>query len=52
MPPGIKGIVYLNKILVYSKDLTGRSLTYMDDTIPHYMKTEDGSRWYRKFGRN
>ena len=48
MPPGIKGIVYLDEILVYSKDPTGRSLTYMEDMMPHYMKTEDGSRWYPK----
>ena len=47
MPPGIKGIVYLNDILVCSKDPTGRSLSYMDDTIP-YKKAEDSSRWYPK----
>ena len=47
MPPGIKGIAYLNYILVCSEDLTGRSLSYMDDTIP-YKKTEDSSRWYPK----
>ena len=48
MPPGIKGIVYLDEILVYSQDPTGRSLTYMEDTMAHYLKTEDGSRWYPK----
>ena len=41
MPPRIKGIAYLDDILVYSEDLTGRSLGYMDNTIP-YKKTEDG----------
>ena len=48
MPPGIKGSVYLDNIVIYSKDPTGRSLTYMEDIIPHYMKTEDSSRWYLK----
>ena len=47
MPPGIKSIIYLDNILVYSEDPIGRSLSYMDDTMP-YKKTEDGSRWYLK----
>ena len=48
MPLGVKGTVYLDEILVYSEDPTGRSITYMEDLMPHYMKTEDGSRWYPK----
>ena len=47
IPPGIKSITHLDDILVYSEDPTGRSLSYMDDTMP-YKKTEDGSRWYPK----
>ena len=35
MPPGIKSIIYLDNILVYSEDPTGRSLSYMDDTMPY-----------------
>ena len=38
MPPGIKGSVYLDNIVIYSEDPTGRSLTYMEDTVPHYVK--------------
>ena len=49
-PPGIKGRAYLDDIVIYSEDLTGRGLTYMEDTMPHYVKTAaDGTR---KFGRN
>ena len=51
MPPGIKSIRYLANILVYSKDPTGRSLGYMDNTMP-YKKTEDGSDGTPKFGKN
>ena len=35
-------------MVIYSKDPTGRSLTYMVDTMPHYVKMEDRSRWYPK----
>ena len=35
MPPGIKGSVYLDNIVIYFEDPTGRSLTYMEDTMPH-----------------
>ena len=31
MAPGIKGIVYLDNILFYSEDPTGRSLTSMEE---------------------
>ena len=48
MQQGIKGSVYLNDIVIYSEDPTGRSLTYMEDTMPHYVKTEDDRRWYPK----
>ena len=48
MPPGIKNQVYLEDIVIYSKDLTGRSLTYMEDKMPHYVKTEDDIGWYPK----
>ena len=44
MPPRIKGSAYLDDKVIYSEDPTGRSLTYMEDTMPHYVKTEDGSR--------
>ena len=43
MPPGIKSIVYLDNILVYSEDPTGRSVSYMDDMMP-YKQRETGSR--------
>ena len=48
MPPGVKGQVYLDDIVIYSEDPTGRSLTYMEDTMPHYVREEDGSRLYPK----
>ena len=48
MPLRVKGIVYLDEILIYSEDPTGRSLTYIEDMMPHYRKTEDDSRWYPK----
>ena len=47
MLPGVKGQVYLEDIVIYSKDPTSRSLSYMDDTMP-YKKAEDSSRWYPK----
>ena len=48
MPPGVKSQVYLEDIVIYSEDPTGRSLTYMQDTMPHYLREEDGSRLYPK----
>ena len=44
MPPGIKGIVYLDNMLVYSKDPTGRSLSYMEDTMPDKQTENVGSK--------
>ena len=34
--------------MIYSEDPTDRSLTYMEDTGPHYVKTEDNSGKYLK----
>ena len=48
MPPGVKSQVYLDDIMIYSEDPTGLSLTYMEDTMPHYVRKEDGSRLYPK----
>ena len=48
MPPGIKSQVYLGDIMIYSKDPTGLSLTYMEDMIPYYVRKEGGSRLYPK----
>ena len=48
MTLGVKGSVYLGDTVIYSEDPTGRSLTYMEDMMPHYVKTEDDSRWYPK----
>ena len=44
MPPGIKSIAYLDDILVYSKDPTGRSLSYMEDTMPYKLTETVGSK--------
>ena len=44
MPPGVKGSLYLGDTVIYSKDPTGRSLSYMDDTLPYNQTETDSSK--------